>query len=550
LPKGRSSLVYGNAGSGKTIVGMEFLLHGALEYDEPGVFISFEETEEELAQNVASLGFDLDELVSRSLISVDYIRFDDSEAGVSGAYDLDGLFVRLGHAINTLRAKRVVIDTLEALFSQLPDPGILRSEFRRLFRWLKDKDVTVMLTGERSENGLTRYGLEEYVADCVILLDLRVSQQIATRRLRIVKYRGTTHGSDEYPFLIDDGGISILPVTSLGLNHAVSSRRISSGIPRLDHMLGGLGYYEGSTILISGTAGSGKTTICANFVDTACRQGKRCLFFSFEESAPQIIRNMRSTGLDLAPWAEQGLLQIHTSRPSLQGLEMHLLSMHRIIETFKPAIVVVDPISNLTAVGSGVEAKSMLTRLIDFLKMNQITALFSNLSHEDAGLQSSSEEILSMIDTWLCLRDMEYKGERNRGLHILKSRGMAHSNQIREFLISDKGVDLMDVYLGSDGVLTGTARLNQESLEKSNALARQQELQRRKREHERKRDALESSIGALRAESENIDEALKIVGEEERLYQQALLTGRADMAHIRKADIARGTEEVSQDTPA
>ena len=549
LPKGRPSLVYGNAGSGKTIVGIEFLMHGALEYNEPGVFVSFEETAEELTQNIASLGFDLDELTARSLISVDYIHIDRSEAEAAGAYDLDGLFIRLGHAIDTISAKRVVIDTLEVLFAGLSDTAILRAELRRLFRWLKDKGVTVIITGERSETGMTRYGLEEYVADCVILLDLRVTQQISTRRLRIVKYRGTTHGSDEYPFLIDDGGISILPVTSLGLNHAVSNRRISSGIPRLDHMLGGLGYYQGSTILISGTAGSGKSTICANFVDTACRLGERCLYFAFEESAPQIIRNMRSTGLDLAPWVEQSLLQIHPSRPSMHGLEMHLLSMHKIIEKFKPAIVVVDPISNLTAVGSGDEAKSMLTRLIDFLKISQITALFSNLSHDDASNQLSSNEILSLIDTWLCLRDMEYKGERNRGLHILKSRGMAHSNQIREFLISDKGVDLMDVYLGPDGVLTGTARLNQESLEKSIALARQQELQRRKREHERKRDALESSIAALRAESENIDEALKIVGEEESLYQQALLTGRADMAHIRKADIARQSEPGLRDIP-
>ncbi|MDB5755323.1 MAG: kaiC, partial [Massilia sp.] len=383
--------------------------------------------------------------------------------------------------------------------------------------------------------------------DCVILLDLRVVEQIATRRLRIVKYRGTTHGTDEYPFLIDESGISILPVTSLGLNHEVSVARVSSGIPRLDHMLGGVGYYRGSTILISGTAGSGKSTICANFVEAACRRGERCLYFSFEESAPQIIRNMRSIGLDLAPWVEQGLLQFHSSRPSLHGLEMHLVSIHKMIAEFKPAIVVVDPISNLAAVGSGNEAKSMLTRLVDFLKMSQITAMFSDLTH-DIALESNRDEMSSLIDTWLCLRDLEHKGERNRGLHVRKSRGMAHSNQIREFLLSDKGVDLVDVYLGPDGVLTGTSRMIQESLETSNALSRQQELQRQKREHERKRDALGASIAALRAEYENIDEALAIVAGEEILYQQALVSGRADMAHIRRADSNNRLDQAVHDS--
>ena len=536
LPKGRPSLVCGNAGCGKTIVGMEFLVHGALEYDEPGVLVSFEETAEELANNFASLGFDLDDLTARMLIAVDYVSIERSEIEETGEYDLDGLFIRLGHAIDSIGAKRVVLDTIEVLFAGLANTGILRAELRRLFRWLKDKGVTAIITGERGEGMLTRYGLEEYVADCVILLDLRVTEQIATRRLRIVKYRGTTHGTDEYPFLIDASGISIVPVTSLGLNHAVTDARVSSGIARLDHMLGGLGYYRGSTILISGTPGSGKSTICANFIDAACRRGERCMYFAFEESAPQIIRNMRSVGLDLAPWVTQGLLQFHTFRSSLHGLEMHLVMMHKLIAEFKPLIVVVDPISNLAAAGSGNEAQSMLTRLIDFLKINQITAMFSDLAHGAAGLQTINAQVSSLIDTWLCITDIEQQGERNRGLHIRKSRGMAHSNQIREFLLSDKGVDLVDVYLGPDGVLTGTARMILESLETSSALARQQELQRKKREHERTRDALGAHIVALRAEYANLDEALEIVAEEEKMYQRALVSGRAEMAQIRKAD--------------
>ena len=538
LPKERSSLVCGNTGSGKTIIGMEFLLHGALQFDEPGVFVCFEETAEELTHNFASLGYDLNDLITRSLIAVDYIFIDRTEIVETDEYDLEGLFIRLGHAIDSIGAKRVVIDTIEVLFSGLKDAAILRAELRRLFRWLKDKGVTSIITSERGVGLLSRYGLEEYVADCVILLDIRVTEQIATRRLRIVKYRGTSHGTDEYPFLIDESGMSILPLTSLGLSHAVSDERVSSGISRLDHMLGGLGYYLGSTILVSGTNGSGKTSICANFVDAACRRGERCLYFAFEESAPQIIRNMRSIGLNLAPWVDQGLLRFHSSRPSLHGLEMHLVSMHKLIDDFKPTIVVVDPISDLTAVGSGSEANSMLTRLIDYLKSNQITAMFSGMTLEGGAPQNSNERVSSLIDTWVCLRDREHKGERNRGLHILKSRGMAHSNQIREFLLSDHGIDLVDVYLGPDGVLTGTARLIQESLETSSALIRQQELQRKRREHERKRDALGVSIAALKAEYSNIDEALEVVAADEKLYQLALVSDRADMAYVRKADAA------------
>ena len=382
---------------------------------------------------------------------------------------------------------------------------------------------------------------------------VRVREQIATRRLRIVKYRGGTHGTDEYPFLIDETGISILPLTSPGLNHAVSSDRVSSGIARLDHMLGEHGYYRGSTILVCGTPGSGKTTICATFIDAACRRGERCLYFAFEESAPQIMRNMRSIGLDLAQWVSQGLLQFSTARPSLHGLEMHLLVMHKRIAEFKPTIVVVDPVSNLGAAGSGDDAKSMLTRLVDFLKMHQITTMLSDMTHGSAHLASINGEVSSLIDTWLCIQDLEHKGERNRGLHIRKSRGMAHSNQVREFLLSDQGIDLVDVYLGPDGVLAGTARLVQESVETASALARQQELQRRKREHERKRDALGATIAALRAEYANLDEALDIVAEEETLYQQVLVSDRAGMAYIRKADTAQRKASTGRDdlgTPA
>ena len=369
LPHGRTSLICGNAGCGKTILGMEFLLHGALDYNESGIFVSFEETDDDLISNFAAMGYDLKDLDAKHLLSIEYVYIERSEIEEAGDYTLDGLFIRLGHAIDAIGAKRVVLDTIEVLFSGLSNSAILRAELRRLFRWLKEKGVTAIVTGERGERFLTRHGLEEYVADCVILLDLRVEEQIATRRLRIVKYRGSEHGANEYPFLIDQQGISILPITSLGLQHSVSTDRISSGIPRLDTMLSGAGYFRGSSILVSGTAGSGKSSVAVKFVDAACGRGESCLYFAFEESPQQIIRNMLSIGIDLTPWIDQGLLHFHASRPSVHGLEMHLVTMHKLILEFSPANVVVDPISALTVVGSDKEAKSMLTRLIDFLKI-------------------------------------------------------------------------------------------------------------------------------------------------------------------------------------
>ncbi|MES2683648.1 MAG: circadian clock protein KaiC [Pseudomonadota bacterium] len=536
LPKGRPSLVCGNAGCGKTILGMEFLVHGALQYGEPGVFVSFEERSEELEKNFASLGFDLHRMVDRGQLAVDYIHIERSEIEESGDYDLDGLFVRLAYAIDSIGAKRVVLDTIEALFAGFSNTAILRAELRRLFRWLKDKGVTAVITGERGEGMLTRHGLEEYVADCVILLDLRVQEQIATRRLRVVKYRGTTHGGDEYPFLIDTGGISILPITSLGLDHPVSMTRVSSGIERLDTMLGLKGYYRGSAVLVSGTAGSGKSSLAASFAEAACKRGERCLYFAFEESPQQIIRNMASIGCDLGTWQQKGLLRFHASRPSLYGLEMHLVTMHKLISQFDPAIIVIDPISNLTATGSGAEAKSMLTRLIDFLKTRQTTTLMTDLTRAEVSIESSSEEISSLVDTWLCLRDMEVHGERNRGLHILKSRGMAHSNQIREFILSAKGIDLVDVYLGPAGIATGTARLTLEAKERAEALSVEQELERKERAYERRRAALEANIEALRLEFETATEDLAVAVAEQQGRTAVLAADRERMARSRRAD--------------
>lgn len=536
LPKGRPTLVCGGAGCGKTLLALEFLVRGATEFNEPGVFMAFEEAAQDLTQNVASLGFDLKDLIARKKLVLDFIYVERSEIEESGEYDLEGLFIRLGSAIDAIGAKRVVLDTVESLFAGLPNPLILRAELRRLFRWLKDKGVTAIITGERGEGTLTRQGLEEYVSDCVIVLDHRVSEQTSSRRLRVVKYRGSTHGTNEYPFIIDEDGISVLPVTSLGLDHIASSERISSGVARLDAMLGGKGYYRGSSVLISGTAGTGKSSLAAHFADATCRRGERVIYFAFEESPSQIMRNMHSIGIDLQQWIKKGLLQIYADRPSSAGLETHLALKHKLIGIFKPQVVIMDPLNSFVIGDNQIEVKSMLMRLVDFLKSNQITGLFTNLAQSGSPVEKTDVAISSVIDTWLLLRDLDSGGERNRCLSILKSRGMAHSNQIREFMLTDHGVELRDVYVGPEGVLTGSARLTKEAENEAAMLIRNQEVELRRIELERKRTTLDAQIAMLRAEFAVQEVAsLKIIGQEKAEKAQ-LAQGRVDMGLSRKVD--------------
>jgi circadian clock protein KaiC len=538
LPKGRPTLVCGAAGCGKTLFAMEFLLRGAEQFGEHGVFMAFEETEQDLSENVRSLGFDLDKMVADHKISVDHVRVERSEIEETGDYDLEGLFLRLGLAIDSVGAKRVVLDTLESLFGGFTNEALLRAELRRLFRWLKDKGVTAIITGERGEGQLTRQGLEEYVSDCVILLDHRVNDQVSTRRLRIVKYRGSTHGTNEYPFLIDEDGIHVLPLTSLHLNHPASSERISTGIPRLDAMLGGEGYYRGSSILISGTAGTGKTSLSAHFADATCRRGERCLYLAFEESPAQLTRNMKSIGLDLAPWIEKGLLRLESSRPTLHGIEMHLATIHKMVNDFKPQVVIIDPISNFSNAGTAAEAEAMLLRLIDFLKSRQITAMFVHLTAGGNAWEKTDVGVSSLTDTWILLRDIELAGERNRGLYVLKSRGMKHSNQIREFIVTGEGIKLEDVYVGPEGVLTGSMRAAQEDREKAALKARENEVERKQRDLARRRAVLEAQITALRAEFEAAEEESKTVAEQDRTREQQIAENRSAAALRRGADAA------------
>jgi circadian clock protein KaiC len=535
LPQGRPTIVCGGPGCGKTMLAVEFLVRGALQYGEPGVIMAFEETPQELTKNVASLGFDLKDLSARKKLFLDYVHVERTEIQEAGEYDLEGLFIRLQSAVESIGAKRVALDTLEALFSGFSNMGILRAEIRRLFRWLKDKGLTTVITAEAGAGSLTRHGLEEYVSDCVILLDHRVTDQISTRRLRVVKYRGTAHGVDEYPFLIDEKGLSVLPLSSAGFSHRASRQRVSTGIQDLDAMLGGKGVYRGSAILVSGTAGSGKSSVAAHFADSCWRRGERCLYLAFEESADQMFRNMRSIGIDLRPGAQKGLLQFHASTPAQHGLEMHLVQIHALVEQFKPRLVVVDPISNLMVGDDNRAVKSMLVRLFDLLKSKGITGLFTSLTsggHADL-LEQTEVGVSSLIDTWISLREMEVGGERNRGIYVIKSRGMAHSNQVREFVLTRHGIKLLPVYVGGGNVLTGSARAAQEARERAEAVERAQETERQEAELERRRTVMEARIAALRAEFAAEAEASELTVEQNRRRQRSLVDERAVMGRSR-----------------
>jgi circadian clock protein KaiC len=442
LPRGRTTLVCGSAGCGKTMLAMEFLVRGAQQYAEPGVFVSFEESAEELAQNVASMGFDLAALAARKQLSIDHVRVVRSEIEETGDFDLEGLFIRLGLAVDAIGAKRVVLDTLEALFSGFGNIGILRAELRRLFDWLKQRGLTAVITGERGDGTLTRHGLEEYVSDCVILLDHRVVNQLSARRLRIVKYRGTAHGSDEYPFLIGAKGISVVPITSIGLNHQASNEVVASGVPSLDRILGVGGFYRASTILVSGAAGTGKSSIAGHFVEEAGRRGERSLYIALEESQSEIVRNMRTIGIKLAPLVARDGLRFHVSRPTACGLEMHLASIHQSVIDVRPRVVVVDSITSLLSMGSATEVTSMVVRLVDFLKVNDITLVMTALTNAEGRSEGTGVNVSSLVDTWLTLSNAIDDGVRVRTLAVVKARGMGHSNQTHEVVISKHGVEV------------------------------------------------------------------------------------------------------------
>lgn len=544
LPQGRTTLVCGGPGCGKTLLAAEFLVNGAEKYGEPGVFMAFEETEEDLTKNVASLGIDLSTLIEQKKIFVDYVYIERSEIEETGEYDLEGLFIRLASAIEEIGAKRVVLDTIETIFAGFDNEAILRSEIRRLFHWMKGKGVTVIVTGERGEKSLTRYGLEEYVSDCVIMLENRVENKIANRILRVVKYRGSNHGMDEYPFLIGNDGFWVQPITTLGLDYEVSNERISTGIDELDRMLDHQGFFRGSSNLVSGSAGTGKTSLAISLVHAACQRGERCLYFAFEEASSQIIRNMSSIGINLEPWIEQGLLQFHATRPTFFGIEMHLLTMQKLVEAFHPSVVVVDPLTNLIFIGSVTEVKSMLVRLIDYLKMKQVTALFTSLTEDGRDEFVTEAGVSSLMDTWILVRNLENNGERNRCLYILKARGIAHSAEVREFILTNHGIKLVDVLVGPEGVLIGSAREAQQVREQAALLQRQAQAKRKQRKLERKRKVIESQIAVLQAEFEVAAEDLDQEIAQEEQYSKIEADEMRLMSEKRQDNGSQQNEEI------
>lgn len=533
LPAGRPSLVCGAAGCGKTLFAMSFLVNGAAHMNEPGLFVSFEERPADIEANVRSLGFDVPALIESGRLAIDYVHVERSEIEEAGEYDLEGLFVRLGFAVDAIGARRLVIDTIETLFSGFSNHAILRAELRRLFTWIRARGLTAIITGERGDGQLTRHGLEEYVSDCVILLDNRVDEQIATRRLRIVKYRGSSHATNEFPFLIDMDGISVLPVTGSGLHAQVSEETISSGIADLDRMIRNGGFYRASSILVSGVAGTGKTMLGTHFVAAACRRGERCIYFAFEENAEEIIRNARSVGIDLRASVASGLLMIECARPSLYGLEMHLARMHRALATFRPTVVVMDPISAFR--GPGHEVHAAMLRMLDLLKAHGITAMFTSLRAGNDADHGADQGLSSLMDTWIRLSDIEANGERNRILYLIKSRGSSHSNQVREFRMTDDGIRLVEPYVGPEGVLTGAARMTQEAREFAARERRRQEVELRRRQLARRRESVTRQIEELRAAMEAEEAEARTLFDEDAAREAALLRDSAAIAARRGA---------------
>ncbi len=536
LPRGRPTLICGGSGSGKTLFGMEFLIRGIRQYGEHGVFVTFEERPQDLAENVASLGYDLPGMIADNTLMIDQISIERGEITETGEFDLEGLFIRLALAIDAVGAKRVVLDTIETLFSALTNAQIIRSELRRLFFWLKEKGVTVVVTGERNDVNLTRNGLEEYVSDCVILLDMRVTEQVATRRLRVVKYRGSAHGTNEYPFLIDEEGITVLPITAINLAYPVSNELVSTGNDKLDRMLGGGGYYRGTSLLVSGTAGTGKTSIASQFVDAACGRGEHCIYFAFEESPDQISRNMQSIGIDLASWAVKNLLHFAAFRPTSFGLETHLSRMLNLIDQIEPLIVVLDPVSSFATAGTEADARAMLMRVIDFLKSRRTTALLTSLTSAGHAAEQSEVGVSSLIDTWVTLHNLEQAGERTRTLSIVKSRGMHHSNQARELLLTDHGIELMDIFVGPDGgILTGSARIAQEATDRATITALHQDIARKQAALQRKRNAVQARIVELQAELAVETEEVELAIAQQTSAASELLKDRSVQAQERES---------------
>ena len=442
IPQNRPTLLVGSIGTGKTIFAMEYIINGITMFNEPGVFMTFEEQTDELQINVTSMGYNLSKLIADNKIYLEHLHIDHREIQATGKYDIEGLFIRIEMAIEKVKAKRIVLDALDTLFIGL-DSQILRSEIKRLFFWLKEKKVTAIITSEVGDIFLTRLGFEEVVADCVIELNNRLNNQISTRRLRIVKYRGSYHSTNEYPFMIDHKGITIFPIISEAPQIIVSNERISSGIKQIDEMLDGRGFYVGSSILVSGSAGTGKSSIAASFIKDVCEKKGTALYCAFEEAPNQIKRNMASIGIFLEPYEKSGNLHFYYSRPTLQTLELHFIAIKKLIKQINPSVVILDPITNLMIENINSDIRTMLTRFVDYLKMEQITVLLTaTLTVSSLELIQSNEGISSMVDTCIMIQEKNIIDSRRRTLYIMKSRGICNSKKEVEFIITSEGISI------------------------------------------------------------------------------------------------------------
>ncbi len=540
LPAGRTTLLTGLSGSGKTVFGMQFLAQGAARYGEPGVLVGFEETEDELITNAASLGFDFANLISAGKLVIDRISVEPDVVVETGRYDLSALHIRIEHAVDSIGARRIVLDGIPALFYGLTDTSAVRIALTRLYAWLKSKGLTALVTAE-SNTELAQHGLGLSLTDCIVVAGERTRENVSTRYLRVAKYRGSAHGTSEYPCLIGSTGYKVIPLTSITVDYEASTERISTGIPRLDTMLGGQGFYRGNSVMVTGGAGTGKSSLAAHLALATCQRGKRCLYFAFEESQEEVMRNMRSIGVDLRPQVAAGLLKFRSSRATMFGLEMHLAMMENEIAAFQPHVVILDPVSNLLSIGSFNEVRAMVSRLVDFLKGRGITSLLTSLSMTDP--PESDVGVSSLVDTWMLLTNFEANGEQTRLLRILKSRGSAHSSQVREFIMTDRGVRLEDVYLGPEGMLTGTARKAQEARELAEADLRLREMERKERQYQQRRAALQAQVAALQAEIEATEVDMEHLRIETEQYEAERTSQREERAHRRWADGDEGEPE-------
>ena len=540
IPQGHAMLLVGKPGTGKSILSMEYLLHGIELHKENGVYISFEESEKQIISNAASFGWKFEEMVKKNKLAISYIDMQPEQMRTVGDYDLSALILRVKGAIKKVNARRVVIDGINNLLSTFDDERIIRSDLLRLIREIKEVNATIFITGERGHDSWSKMGFEEYLADGLMHLDNRTDGNYQTREIQVVKCRGINHYTGKSPFIINSEGMSIRPLITADFDYKVLKSRVSTGIADIDNMLGGKGLYRGSTVYITGPSGAGKTSISSSFANGACSRGERALFLAFEESSDQIIRNMKSIGLSLDKWVNEKLLYFYTARATTNSLEGHLDNIMTMVREVEPTCVVLDPISAFRPIANENETKLMLIRLNDYLRARKITTVFTALSSDGEYSEHADVQLSSIADTWIVVRIMDYKGERNNVMQLMKSRGMSHSRQMKEMYFTGNGLKLQNVYQGPEGVLTGAARIGQEKYEKLKEARNVIEIDKNRKKIERKKSLLEASIEALKHEYEEELEALHAAIEEAEEQNSKIKETRKEIENIESIQSGEG----------